>query len=361
MGRRSSCCPWGVVRQHHSLPSHAWLYRSSISSPTLRDDRPVRLRVYIAHSSRPIDSPFQHLASGIKSASARRDQNSPAATLSALSTEQFHYVTALKPSHHRAWLAEVAGALQPVLLRNAECIQALKTRRLVHEVEQTVVVLRSETLYEGQRRGLEQSLTRAMRQLERLSARPRAGLDGARKRVGKILDRQDVRQILHCDVTEHDGRVVVQPSIDLEARQRIETQYFGLRILATNQHEWRSEQIIEAYRGQARVERAFRDLKDPWICAFRPQYHWTDQKLVVHAFIAVMALLLGRVLLRRAQKAAGFRGTLRSLLHRLARLRLVTIVEQRPGASGRPRLRRQYEQCDAQLRALTQALGMDVP
>jgi len=63
------------------------------------------------------------------------------------------------------------------------------------------------------------------------------------------------------------------------------------------------EQIVEAYRGQARVERAFRDLKDPWVGAFRPQYHWTDQKLIVHALLAVLALLLGRVLLRRAQAA----------------------------------------------------------
>jgi transposase len=74
---------------------------------------------------------------------------------------------------------------------------------------------------------------------------------------------------------------------------------------------WTTTQILEAYRGQARVERAFRDLKNPWVGAFRPQYHWIDHKLVVHALLAVVALLLGRVLLRRAH-AAGVQGSLRT-------------------------------------------------
>jgi len=37
------------------------------------------------------------------------------------------------------------------------------------------------------------------------------------------------------------------------------------------------------------------------VASFRPQFYWTDQKLQVHAFIAMLSLLLGLVLLRRAQ------------------------------------------------------------
>jgi len=40
------------------------------------------------------------------------------------------------------------------------------------------------------------------------------------------------------------------------------------------------------------VEAAFRDLKDPRMLSTRPQFHWTDQKLHVHAFICVTAYLL---------------------------------------------------------------------
>jgi len=104
------------------------------------------------------------------------------------------------------------------------------------------------------------------------------------------------------------------------------------------------------------VERAFRDLKDPWFCAFRPQYHWTDQKLLAHGFIAVLSLLLARVLLRRAQRS-GFNGTQHTLLARLANLRTSTLIHMVSGG-GRPRLTRQLEECDDSLRELAQALGL---
>ncbi len=103
------------------------------------------------------------------------------------------------------------------------------------------------------------------------------------------------------------------------------------------------------------MERAFRDLKDPWVCAFRPQDHWTDQKLVVHALIAVLSLLMGRVLLRRAQRL-GYRDTLRNLIQRLGQIRVATAAEQ-PAGRGRPRVYQVLEDCDPELRQLGKALG----
>lgn len=105
------------------------------------------------------------------------------------------------------------------------------------------------------------------------------------------------------------------------ARAELETQYFGLRVFATAHDDWTTAQIIEAYRGQAHAERAFHDLKDPWVGAFRPQYHSTDQKLVVHALLAVLGLLLGPVLLRRARQRAGFTGSFRRLIQTLGQIR----------------------------------------
>jgi transposase len=60
----------------------------------------------------------------------------------------------------------------------------------------------------------------------------------------------------------------------------------------TDQHNWSTEEIIRAYRGQSAAESVFRSLKDPLRLAIRPQYHWTDQKIHVHAFICVTAYLL---------------------------------------------------------------------
>jgi transposase len=277
-----------------------------------------------------------------------------AANLAELRSRDDGYVTALKPSHHRAFFAEVAPQLEPVRLSTGEIVRAFKTRRLVHGVEQTVVVTFSQTLFDGQSRGLDQAINAVLRKLTRLSPRPRGGLAAARERVARLLNRQYVRQVLRCDVLERDGIVELRPSIDAVKRRALEERYFGLRILATSHDEWSAAQVIEAYRGQSRVERAFRDLKDPWVGAFRPQYHWTDQKLAVHALTAFIALLLGRVLLRRAQRH-GFRGSLRTLIQRLAKVRTCTVIES--SARGRPRLTEQFEECSPEIRQVAEHVG----
>jgi transposase len=276
------------------------------------------------------------------------------ANLAAVREGGDHYVTALKPSAHRAWLATVVDQLAPVTLGSGEVIPAYQTRRRVHGVDQTVVVVRSATLADGQRRGLDQHLAQTQRRLAARSVHPRGGRAALEQRVRTLVNRQYVRDVLRWEVRPQGDGWRVETTIDLDARQRLQTQYFGLRVLATSRDEWTTAHIIEASRGQARVERAFRDLKDPWVGAFRPQYHWTDQKLVVHALLAVLALLLGRILLRRAQ-AAGFQGSLRTLLHRLATVRRSTRVAVRHRA-GRPRVTEQLEEGDADILRLATAL-----
>ena len=117
--------------------------------------------------------------------------------------------------------------------------------------------------------------------------------------------------------------------------RRLLQQYFGLRVLITDRSEWTTAQIVEAYRGQSRVEAAFRDLKDPGMLSTRPQFHWTDQKLQVHAFMCVTAYLLVRLLWWRARRDAGFGGSARNLLAQLTRIRRCRIVEH-TGRAGRP-------------------------
>ena len=271
-----------------------------------------------------------------------------------------HFVTALKPSHHRSFLEEVAAKLEPVVLSTGESVRALRTRRLVHGVERTVVVTWSKSLHDGQVRSLEQQLRLALSKIARISRHPRGGPQGARERVRQICNRQYLRQILSCDVWEEGSEVHVRPKIDAGKRADLEERYFGMRILATSRDDWTTAVIIEAYRGQSRVERAFRDLKDPWTCAFRPQYHWTDQKLAVHAFMAIVSLILGRVLLRRAQLRTGFRGTQRSLLQLLSQFRTATFLEMLRD-TGRPRLSRQAEDCSPEVLRLAAALGATPP
>jgi hypothetical protein len=85
------------------------------------------------------------------------------------------------------------------------------------------------------------------------------------------------------------------------------------------------------------------------------QYYWTGQKLIMHGLIAVLSLLLGGVLLRRAQRG-DYRGSLRSLIHQLSRIHMATMAEH-PAGRRWPQVHPRTEECDPQLRRLAQALG----
>jgi transposase len=279
------------------------------------------------------------------------------ANLAALDGQE-HFVTCLKPSHHKAWLADVYDKLDPIALSDGEDVRAHRTTHLVHGVDRPVVVLWSQELYEGQRRGYEEDLRKAWAGLTALAANPTGDIHSVRQKAERICNRQYVRESLTCEVTEKAGKLTVHPTLDEKQHRRLLERYFGYRILATTRQDWTTAEIIEAYRGQSRVEGAFRDLKDPWFCAFRPQYHWTDQKLLVHALTSMLALVLSRVLLRRAQQRAHFNGSLRTLLEKLSSIRTATIIDTK--TKGRPRVRHQTEEVDKELQPLIAALGISL-
>ena len=60
---------------------------------------------------------------------------------------------------------------------------------------------------------------------------------------------------------------------------------------------------MEAYNEKYLVEEDFRFLKDRHYLRFEAGCHWSDQKIRVHAFMCVLALLLVRLLQYRLLRA----------------------------------------------------------
>lgn len=269
------------------------------------------------------------------------------------------YVTSLRPSGQQALLAEAAGQLQEVKLSTGAMVKAWRGRRSTAGKMHEIVVVFSQKLFDGQLRGLHQAMARAAQQLADLGLSPRSASQQTAQpiaqriaqRIDKIRARQYLRKLIQYEL--RDGHVAVWT--DWSEYRRLLGEYFGLRVLISDRAEWSSAEIIEAYRGQSRAEAAFRDLKDPVMIATRPQFHWTDQKLHVHAFVCVTAYLLATLLHRRATQLADYQGSSRGLLNALAGIRccrLVDITSRR----GRPRVRWQTETIDPTLESLANAL-----
>ena len=278
------------------------------------------------------------------------------ANLEKLEAGADHYVTAVRPSYQQALLAEAAGRLEEVALSTGAVVRAWRTRCEIAGQERDAVVVFSPQLYEGQVRGLHQHMARCGEQLQELGATPRGTPEAVRRKLTRICGRQYLRTIVRYEIgSSKQGGAQVRSWSDLDEYRRLLQRYFGLRVLITDRSEWTTAQIVEAYRGQSRVEAAFRDLKDPGMLATRPQFHWTDQKLHVHAFMCVTAYLLVRLLWWRARRDAGFEGSARNLLAQLARIRRCRIVEH-TGHAGRPRVRQQIEEIDSGLENLGRTL-----
>lgn len=116
--------------------------------------------------------------------------------------------------------------------------------------------------------------------------------------------------------------------------------------------------IILAYRGQTRVEYTFRNWKNPFHCATRPQFHWTDQKIQVHVLTCSIGYLLAVAAYVKAKKAA-YKGNLDNFLDDLRTIRLSSTIEKkREGHTGQLKVTYALEQMDAPLSTVAAAVGI---
>ena len=131
-------------------------------------------------------------------------------------------------------------------------------------------------------------------------------------------------------------------------------------MLFTDQHHWSTEDIVWGYRGQYKLEDGFRTLKAPDACCWWPMHHWTDQKIRVHSFFCVLALLLVSLLQRQlAQK--GIDISIPRMLQRLSEIQETAVIyPPRAAARGKALARTAYvlSPLDETQKALFEALNL---
>ncbi len=250
-------------------------------------------------------------------------------------------VGSLVPTHHPELLRLPAERFRP--LGGDPTTQVFRTSADLYGRERTVVVSHSERFHARQRRGLAQTLLKARRQLWELRGvveRGRHRMDERRlnARIEEIRRPRWLRELLlvEADLTARALRF----RIDTKALARLERELFGKRLIFSDRHDWTDEQIVEAYRAQSKAERAFRQMKHPLFAAFSPAFHWTDQKLKVHAFYCTLALALVHLIEREARRT-GIEDGAQQILRQLSEIDELTLVYPPAGGrQGRPRVRR---------------------
>lgn len=283
---------------------------------------------------------------------------------SLVDNSKLHYVASLSAASQRSLVAEANPKMQPVPLDQGEEVLAYRTRRTIWGAERTAVVLLSERLREGQRRGILQHVASAQRWLSRLDDTLKRGKQRRdRTRIQHDIDarlrgRQHLRKVLKVDLSrDSKKRLALSYTFDEAALAALNNDALGRIVLITDRDDWNTADIIRAYRGQADVEAVFAHLKDPVHIALRPQFHWTDQKLHVHVLTCILGYLLARLLHLRARKTVGYPHGMERLLEDLEAIRRATVVHS-SGRKGRLRVTTQLEQHDPELTAFLASMGI---
>jgi transposase len=286
--------------------------------------------------------------------------NNSKKNLQTIKTLNLHYVGALTPYHHKALVREAMNRLESVVIDDLP-LAVFRDQREIWGEMRTVIVYLSDQLKAGQLRGLHHLLDKKKAALRKIkdsldeSAAHQRDRGQLETRISQLVKGQFLKHVIEWAVTENtEGRLGLEFSINRDQLKKVED-HLGVRILMTDRHEWSTTEIIQAFHGQANIELAFKNLKNPYHLTLKPQFHWTDQKIHVHYFMCVLGYLLATLVWQRARQTGQFNGTLDTLLDCLNNIRLTTLIEN-TAKQGRPKITYQLEDTSDQEDILIDAL-----
>lgn len=273
-----------------------------------------------------------------------------------------HFVGSIPPSDHPDLLAVPDTRYQVVDEERFPGVRAFETRKVVFGREYRIVVTHSENFHHNQAAGFEQTLAKARRQLSELAARLSRGKGRKSKEkveaeLAQILTPRWLKRVVSANLSgtkPDDLRLTWRTNA--RAKVVLETELFGKRVLFTDRDEWTIPDVVAGYRSQSEVEADFRQMKDRKVVSFSPLHHWTDQKIRVHAFYCVLALMVARLMVRESAQAA-LPMSVRELLSQLSGIQETVLLYQ--GDRGRPRARRMLTEVTPTQQRLYDLFGLE--
>jgi transposase len=195
-----------------------------------------------------------------------------------------------------------------------ESLKALRVEKEVYGKQRVVIVTFNQNLYNDQLKTLYNDLERCQGKLSELSRRLTDRAEGlitrgkkptktsVEKNVKEILKRQYMKQLIKVDYQEKNTIPLIQYSLDGEEFARLTDTYLGKKILFTDNHDWKTEDIILAYHGQHIIENIFKETKDSKTGCWWPLNHWTDQKIKVHGLYCTITLLMRALMIMKTRE-----------------------------------------------------------
>lgn len=212
-------------------------------------------------------------------------------------------VGSLKPSHYPFFLKVPLDKFK----EDVGDYKVYRTSAKIFGKNRAILVTFHQRLYDRQLRTLNSHIEKVREDLlkrfreEEGRERYRHSDEVLQKRYEEILEKKRLKNLLRVKIKGVKRRKF-EVLINKRALKKKE-KGFGKTIIFCDHNDWSSKEIIDAYHGKNVNEENFKFMKDRHYLHFEPLYHWTDQKIRVHALMCVLGLLLVKLLLYRLKEA----------------------------------------------------------
>lgn len=199
-----------------------------------------------------------------------------------------------KAAEEALQMAAQRGEMKPLSGKLSE-VRAARMRAQVGELDRTLVVVESQELLLGQKRGIAAALVKAkveLRKLQGLIQMGRITRSRLQDRVKKALAREHLSSFVVSTIAGTDQAPSLHWEVDAAKRRELEKTRLGRRVLCTDRHNWSTGRIVHAFRGQWNVEELFRRAKKGGVVPWGPSHQWADGSIRLHTFATVLGLML---------------------------------------------------------------------
>jgi hypothetical protein len=126
-----------------------------------------------------------------------------------------------------------------------------------------------------------------------------------------VVSRSSAKYAKDVPVVKETGEKAQHNWVLDEERIEADAAMDGYYCIITSEQEWPEREVIEAYRGLARIEESFRVLKGTMEA--RPVYVWTTPHIEAHFLVCYVALVIMRLMQLDVERATGTRPSAESV------------------------------------------------
>jgi transposase len=222
---------------------------------------------------------------------------------------QFHFVGGLRFNQCPDMTSTPKSKFKPLSGEKLSGYTAIRKKKKLYGHDLTVVLTYNPELFKTQLDGVKMNIQKCEEKLAELrksllarsSGEVKKGkkptVESVKKKVVGILSRQHMKNVFDTETKQNeDGTTAFSYKLNEKKLNDLKKNVLGKSLLFTDHDDWSTEKIVSAYHAQYHVEQCFRQMKDVKYLSFRPQYHFTDANVKVHAFYCVLALTLCSVL-----------------------------------------------------------------